>query len=91
MANINIQRSHHFSIEVLRDKIDEIMNGIEEKLEFKSEWENDSEFLFRRKGANGRILISDDSFELDLSLGIMYRALSSQIEKRITAVVNKHI
>lgn len=91
MANIHLLREHDCSIAELKQKIDQMMISISEKLEFDSEWENDSEFIFRRRGANGRINISENQFELTLNLGLMYRALSSQIEKKIISAVNTQL
>lgn len=91
MANISIQRTHQLSRQELKEKIDQIMIEIEDKIEFKSEWESEHEFVFRRKGAKGRIEIDDSKFELNLNLGIMFRALKSQIESRIIKVVDQQL
>jgi len=91
MANIHIQRKHQFSMQELKSKIDSIMVELKDEIEFQSEWESDLEFSFRRKGAKGRIEIDDSKFELNLNLGIMFRALKSQIEKRIIGVVDQYI
>lgn len=91
MANINIQRNHQLTPEVLKLKIDAIMCGIKDRLEFQSEWETEQEFSFRRKGANGRIEITESNFELNLNLGIMYRALRKPIEQKINSIVDQHI
>lgn len=91
MANIKIQKKHQLSTEQLKDKIDVIMLDIRDKIEFQSEWKNNKEYSFRRKGANGRIEIDDSNFELNLNLGIMYRALKIPIEQKIIQVVNRHI
>lgn len=91
MANIHLVRQHSFTLEEMRSKIDLMMKSIEDKLAFDSEWENESEFYFRRKGANGRILISGDQLELNLNLGLMYRAMSAQIEKKIISAVNAQL
>ena len=91
MANIHLLREHQLTTEELKSKVDLMMTSIGEKIEFNSEWENDSEFCFRRKGANGRITISEKEFELNLNLGLMYRALSSQIESKIISAVNAQL
>ncbi|MBV1910914.1 MAG: polyhydroxyalkanoic acid system family protein [Kangiellaceae bacterium] len=91
MANIHVSREHELTITELKTKINLMMQSIEEKITFNSEWESESEFTFRRKGANGRIFITDSIFELNLNLGLMYRALSSQIETKIVKAVNQHV
>jgi len=89
MANINIIRTHQFSAEEIRAKIDGLMDSLKSELNFNSEWENPNEFVFRRKGANGQILIDESSFELNLNLGLMYSILKSSIEKIIISTLDK--
>ncbi len=91
MAHIQISRQHNIPVIQLREKIDLIMRSLEDKLSFTTEWENDSEFSFRRKGANGKIYISDEKFELTLNLGLMYRAMRAQIESKIISEVNTQL
>ncbi len=91
MAHIQISRQHNVPLELLREKINHMMVSLQDKLSFNTEWENESEFSFRRKGANGLIRISDSQFELSLNLGLMYRAMRSQIESRIVSEVNSQL
>jgi len=91
MSVISIQRTHQFSLEELREKIDKIINEISKKLELFSEWESDKILLFRRKGVNGCIEIDNNNFELTLRLGMMYRMLKGSIENEVTEVVNGYI
>lgn len=88
MAHIQLSRQHDLPLDLLRDKINNMMVSLEDKLNFNTEWENESEFTFRRKGASGQIRISETQFELSLNLGLMYRAMRSQIEFRIVSEVN---
>ncbi len=91
MANINIQRKHQLSTDQLKTKIDAIMLDIKDKIEFQSEWETEKEFCFKRKGAKGTIEIDESNFELNLNLGMMFRALKVPIEQRIVSVVDQHL
>jgi len=91
MANIFIQRKHQLPTKELKSKIDSIMVDLQSEVEFQSQWESEQEFSFRRKGAKGRIEIDDSNFSLNLNLGIMFRALKGQIEKRIIGVVDQYI
>jgi putative polyhydroxyalkanoate system protein len=90
MANIRIKRQHQLAVIELKEKIDSIMLEIKEQIDFQSEWESCYEFSFRRKGASGRIEIDDTNFEMNINLGIMFRAMKNSIEKRIVSVVDKH-
>ncbi len=91
MANIYIQRNHQLAPELLKQKANTIICEIKDKWDFQSEWETEQKFLFRKKGAHGRIEISDSNFELDLNLGMMYRALIKEIEQKIINIVDQHI
>ncbi|MEP1741018.1 MAG: polyhydroxyalkanoic acid system family protein [Kangiellaceae bacterium] len=91
MAHIQISRQHDVPMELLRDKINHMMVSLQDKLSFNTEWESESEFTFRRKGANGLIRITANQLELSLNLGLMYRAMSAQIESRIVAEINSQL
>lgn len=91
MANIHIQRKHRLSTCELKSKIDAIMEDIKDEIEFQSEWENPQELSFKRKGAKGRIEFDDTNFDLQLNLGMMFRAFRGRIEKRIITVLDQHL
>jgi len=91
MSIINIQRTHEFSLDELKQKIDRIIHEISNKLEFRSEWESDSTLSFRRKGANGCIEIDESNFELTLRLGMMFRMMKGAIQKEVVEVIDGHI
>jgi putative polyhydroxyalkanoate system protein len=88
MSAITISRSHQFSIDELKLKIDELKKDIENRFEVRSEWESDQILLFRRKGLNGSIEIDDSNFQLKVNLSMMLRMLSAQIENEIVSVVD---
>ncbi|TQV89289.1 polyhydroxyalkanoic acid system family protein [Aliikangiella coralliicola] len=91
MSAIIVSRTHQYSIEELKNKIDKIILDIQQELEFQSEWETESNLVFRRKGANGSIDIDENNFELTLRLGMMFRALKGTIERQIIKVVDSHL
>ncbi len=91
MSVINICRAHHYPIEELKLKIDDIKNDIEEKFNFFSEWESDQYLLFRRKGMRGSIEIDEQKFQLTLKLSMMYRMMKAEFRKEILTVVDEHL
>ncbi len=91
MSVISIQRTHQFSLDELKQKIDHIIHEISNKLEFCSEWESDSTLVFRRKGANGCIEIDEGNFEFTLRLGMMFRMMKGTIQKEVIEVIDGHI
>jgi putative polyhydroxyalkanoate system protein len=91
MSQINIVRKHQIPLSELKLKIDHVMTEINQKLDFRTEWESENEFSFRRKGASGTIHVASEQLELNLNLGLMYRALKGVVESRIVEALNKHI
>jgi putative polyhydroxyalkanoate system protein len=91
MSVITIRRKHQFSLDELKQKIDQIVLEISNKLEVRSEWESENTLLFRRKGANGCIEVDNSNFELTLKLGMMFRMMKGSIQREMTEVVDEHI
>ncbi|MCF6193422.1 MAG: polyhydroxyalkanoic acid system family protein [Kangiellaceae bacterium] len=91
MSNINIKKRYSCTAEILRKRLDELMAELRKDIEFKTGWENENEFYFRTKGANGRIEIDGSYFELNLNLGIMYRSMHRTIATRIQKAIEHHI
>lgn len=91
MSAITISRSHQFSIDELKLKVDELKTDMENRFEVRSEWESDQILLFRRKGLNGSIEIDEGNFHLKINLSVMYRMMSTTIENEIVNVVDSYI
>lgn len=90
MARINIIREHALSLAVLRDKIDVIASELDSQYQLKSEWEDNCLF-FRRKGASGSIEIDAQQFELNLTLGTLFKVAKGEIEKKVTKMVDTQL
>ncbi len=90
MSAINISRAHQYPVEELKLKIDAMKAEMESKIEFRSEWETDRNLFIRRKGLSGNIEIDEHKFELTLRLGMMYRAMMTEIKREIMIVVDEH-
>jgi len=91
MSVITIQRTHQFSLDELKQKIDHIIHEISNKLYFRSEWESENTLSFRRKGAHGCIEIDESNFEFTLRLGMMFRMMKDSIQKEVLKVIDGHI
>ncbi len=91
MSVINIQYTHSLAFDDIKTKLKAIIIEMQEKLEFRTEWESERELSFRRKGASGRIEIGDNRVELTVRLGIALRALKSSIKKEIHSVLERHL
>ncbi len=91
MPVIILHHYHQLPMSEMKNKIDKIVNSIEKRFEFRTEWETENLLLFRRKGASGSIEIDEQNFKFKLRLGLMFRAIKTQIEKEIIDVINKNL
>lgn len=91
MSTINISRTHEYSIEELKIKIDVIKKVIEQKFEFRSEWETDQQLIFRRKGASGCLTIAENNFQLTLNLSMKYRMMKTEIKKDVLIIIDEYM
>ena len=90
MARINITREHALPLTVLKDKINAIAIELDEQYQLKSEWEGNCLF-FKRKGASGSIEVDQHQFELNLTLGRLFKVAKGEIEKKITAIIDTQL
>lgn len=91
MSTISIQQEHCLTTLELRQKIEMMMNEVKQEIDFNLQWESETELVFRRKGASGRIEIGDGKFEINVNLGLMFRALKGQVEKKILSAIEQHL
>lgn len=91
MAVINLTRTHQLSLEEITLRVNSVVSKLEQKLDVKSEWENNKTLQFRRKGASGSIEISTNSVDISVRLGMMFRALKGVIQKELEEVLDKQL
>jgi len=82
MAHISIHRKHQLGLQGARDQVEKIAEKLKEKLNSEYAWEGDT-LKFKRTGASGTIDVSDDSFDLEIKLGLALRPMKGMIEKTI--------
>lgn len=90
MALINIEREHQLPLDELQKKIEDLSCDFKTKFDLVSFWEDNCLF-FKRKGASGSIEISTTKIELNLTLGLAFKALANQIEREVLATFNQHL
>ncbi len=91
MSMIKIERTHHLSIDEIRNRIEHIAVKLKDKLGVRYEWESERQLGFQKKGANGTICVTENEFQLTVKLGLMYRVLKTQIQTELESAVDKHI
>lgn len=82
MAHISIHRNHELGLEDARIQVEKIAETLKEKLKSEYSWEGNT-LKFKRSGASGTIDVSDNSFDLEITLGLALRPMKGMIEKTI--------
>jgi putative polyhydroxyalkanoate system protein len=82
MAHISIHRKHNLGLKDARVQVEKIAESLKEKLNSEYTWEGNT-LNFKRKGASGSIDVSEDSFDLEITLGLALRPMKGMIEKTI--------
>jgi len=90
LARINITREHTLPLTILKDKINTMAAELNEQYQLQSEWEGNCLF-FRRKGASGSIEVDQHQFELNLTLGTLFKVAKGDIEKKVIAIVDSQL
>ena len=90
MANINIRRQHNLGRSVARQKVEEIANSLQDKLNAKWSWDGDS-LTFQRSGASGSVDVGDDFVEFKVKLGMLLTPMKGVIENAIQQQVEKSL
>jgi putative polyhydroxyalkanoate system protein len=82
MAHISIHRKHNLGLKDARVQVEKIAESLKEKLNSEYTWEGNT-LNFKRKGASGSIDVSENSFDLEITLGLALRPMKGMIEKTI--------
>ncbi len=88
MANINIKRGHHLGRKIARERVEEIANSLQDKLNAKWSWQGDS-LSFKRSGASGLVDVGDDFVEFNVKLSMLLTPMKGTIEQAIKEEVDK--
>ena len=83
---MKIRRSHNLGAAEARVRADRVAADLREQFSLRSEWRGDA-MLVSGNGVNGRLVVDDTHFELEIKLGfalkLMERPIRSAIEKAI--------
>ncbi len=82
MAHISIHRKHDLGLKDARVQVEKIAESLKEKLNSEYSWDGNT-LNFKRTGASGTIDVSEDSFDLEITLGLALRPMKGMIEKTI--------
>jgi putative polyhydroxyalkanoate system protein len=88
MSHISIERKHNLGREAARAKAQVLVEKLVSRYDVTAQWQGDTVEV-RRSGANGQIIIDDDTIRVDLTLGMMMSMMSGTIESEIGRVLDK--
>jgi putative polyhydroxyalkanoate system protein len=88
MATIHIKRQHNLGRDVARQRIEQVANDLQDRLNAKWSWQGDS-LRFERSGASGSVQVGEDFVEFKIKLGLLLTPLKGSIEQTIEQEVEK--
>jgi putative polyhydroxyalkanoate system protein len=91
MSDISITRKHDLSPEELRARVEKTLVGLKAKLGVKGSWSGDTCTVAGKGIKKCEIKLQPDTLTFDVKLGMAFKLMKGQIEKQITAEVDKII
>jgi putative polyhydroxyalkanoate system protein len=88
MADINIVQAHSLAPEQARAAAQQVADKLAEQFELDCRWDGDV-LRFGRSGVNGSLALRPSEAQLQIALGFLYGAFSSQIEARVAEKMRK--
>lgn len=79
MAKLHIEHQTTLTKDVIRGKLSDIMGKIEARYSLTGAWSGDT-YTFKRKGLDGKAVISDNRVQIDMELGLLLGAFKGTIE-----------
>lgn len=82
MADINIVQEHNLAPEQARAAAQQVADKLAEQFELSTRWDGDV-LRFERSGVNGTLTLEPARAHLQIALGFLFSAFSSQIEAKV--------
>lgn len=88
MAKIHVTREHQIGLNAARAEVERIAQRIQDEYGADYCWEGDT-LAFSRPGVSGHIVVTDNSIDLSIKLGLLLAPMKHQIEERIVAKIDR--
>ena len=82
MSTIKIKRRHRLGRAKARERVQEVANSLQDKLNAKWSWQGDS-LSFQRSGASGSVDVGEDYVEFNIKLSMLLTPMKGSIEQAI--------
>ena len=89
-TTLKIKREHSLGVEEARRRVDQVADELGGKLGLTSQWEGDH-LRVRGKGVSGKILVSEDSVEVHVHVGLAMMMLREPIRSAIESSIDEYI
>ena len=88
MADINIVQEHNLAPEQARAAAQQVADKLAEQFELACRWDGDV-LRFARSGVDGSLTLEPTQARLQIALGFLFSAFSSQIEGKVVDKMRK--
>jgi len=89
MADISKTNNHNIESDELRKRLEELAGEMERKFGIKYQWEGDTCHLSGKSIKGGKLIMTDTTISIELTLGMMAKMVKGQIEKEIDSKMAK--
>lgn len=90
MATIKIRREHKLGREKARQRLDNLIHYLKDKLEAELRWEGDR-LVFERSGASGDIVVGDNFVEVNAKLGLLLSPMRGMLKQAIQRQLDEEL
>jgi putative polyhydroxyalkanoate system protein len=90
MATVDVTREHTLGKETARERAQQMADKLARKLDAKCAWNGD-ELTFKRSGAEGSILVGEDSVRVVVKLGLMLTPMAGMVKGEVEKALEKYL
>ena len=87
---IKVTRQHNLGEDEIRETVEKLAEKLKTDLDAECLWEG-STLKFNRKGATGKVKVSDSEVNVEVQLGMLLGPLKSTIERTIEEEIDKYL
>ena len=87
---IKVTRQHNLGEDEIRKTVDKLAEKLKADLDAECVWEG-STLKFNRKGATGKVNVSNSEVNIEVQLGMLLGPLKSTIEHTIEEEIDKYL
>ncbi|MBN2802278.1 MAG: polyhydroxyalkanoic acid system family protein [Deltaproteobacteria bacterium] len=89
MSDINITKPHALGLETAKSKLDAFSTTLEKEYGIKSSWNGNTCDLKGTGLKKGTVTVSENDITIDITLGLLGKALKGTIESKIESQFSK--